>query len=105
MRGHRLQSAGQHTGAVLRHQNLCDGGRLQPRLNTGLLSLPASLPQLDLTHLLGQEFKAGAVLQHKHRLPEGPQIRGSHGEPVQDPGNGADGPAGASFLRWNPDQR
>lgn len=95
IRDHRPQSARQHTGEVFRHRNLCDGGRLLRRLNNSLLSLPVWLQQLDLTHLLGQEFKAGAVLQHKHGLPEGPEMRGSHGELVQGPGNGADGPAAA----------
>lgn len=49
--------------------------------------------------MLGQEFKAGTLFQHKHRLPEGLEIRGSHGELIRGPGNRDDGLTGTSFVR------
>ena len=83
---------------LFRRWSLCDGGRLQLRLNKSLFSWPVLLRQLDFTHLLGQEFEAGTIFQHKHHLPEGPEIRGSHGELVRGPGNRADGQRG----EWMP---
>lgn len=72
-------------------------------LNKSLFSLCVLLPQLDLTHSFGQEFKAGTVFQYKHCLPDGPEINRSHGELVRGPGNhnnGLKGPHPSVRGEW-----